>query len=101
MPVEENSEDKFRLGKSERRSRQMAKLKYNPHQSGINPLAQQWSSRGPRHENQTDQTNDVWPRRVSVAPKAGSYMPSNQISEPGALLGFLLSPCELGHLRKR
>jgi len=31
MPVEENSEDKFRLGKSERRSRQMAKLKYNPH----------------------------------------------------------------------
>jgi len=31
MPDEENSEGKFRLGKSERMSRQMAKLKYNPH----------------------------------------------------------------------
>ena len=30
MPDEENSEGKFRLGKSERMSRQMAKLKYNP-----------------------------------------------------------------------
>jgi len=32
MPDEENSEGKFRLGKSERMSRQVAKLKYNPHQ---------------------------------------------------------------------
>jgi len=31
MQGEENSADKFRLGKSERMSRQAAKLKYNPH----------------------------------------------------------------------
>jgi hypothetical protein len=41
----------------------------------MNLRTQQWASRGPGHENQTDQAHDVWPCGISVAPSAGLTRP--------------------------
>src|SRR5258708_18836204 len=65
MPDEENSKGKFRLGKSERRSRQVAKLKYNPQDavSRVLPHATQVADRYHLVQNLRDHLQQFLDRR--------------------------------------
>src|SRR5260221_175086 len=71
MPDEENSKGKFRLGKSERRSRQVAKLKYNPQDavSRVLPHATQVADRYHLVQNLRDHLQQFLDRRRTCLPE--------------------------------